>query len=70
MSVSFTNDLAATDFIRITFDYRTYVLASTGAAGVACSNALCSVETALTTAFTTVVKVVPSSLAEPIIFSI
>lgn len=72
---TFYNDLVLGDFIRVRFDYRTYVLANAGSAGISCSSGFtCAYDSAESSPpYTIVIKVRPdtlAALAEPIKFSI
>lgn len=67
---SWTNKLTPTDFIRVYFDYRTYTVANNNTAGILCATAICSYDATLSTPFTTVIKIIPNSLNQPISFAI
>lgn len=71
ISGSFTNQLKSGDFIRVFFDYRTYVLASAGVTGIKCSDGNnCTYDSVLSTNFSTVIKILPVNLTSPVKFSI
>jgi hypothetical protein len=70
INTTWTNKLVTGDFIRVYFDYRTYTVNNNNTAGILCATAICSYDATLSTPFTTVIKIVPNSVAQPIAFAI
>lgn len=65
------NQLKTGDYIRVFFDYRTYVLASSGSSGIKCSDGNdCTYDASLSTNYSTVVIIKLLNLSSPYKFSI
>ena len=65
------NQLKSGDFLRVFFDYRTYVLQSTGSAGIKCSDGNnCTYDATFSTTYSIVVLINLLNLSSPYKFSI
>ncbi len=65
------NQLKTGDYLRVFFDYRTYVLASTGSSGIKCSDGnSCTYDATLSTTYSIVVLIQLLNLTSPYKFSI
>lgn len=65
------NQLKTGDYLRVFFDYRTYVLTSSGSSGIKCSDGNnCTYDAILSTNYSTVVLIKLLNLTSPYKFSI